>query len=190
MGIGELFIVALGLSADAFAVSLCKGLSMRKLDFKTAGLISFSFGIFQAGMPIIGYLLASRFSGYVESFDHWIAFALLALLGIKMLVDALKGGDDRNPRSCPSGIRAGELFLLSLATSIDALAVGITFAVLSVRISLAASVIGITTLVLSFCGIMIGHRFGIRFKKFAEIGGGLILILIGIKVLFDHMIFC
>lgn len=189
MGFFELFLIALGLSADAFAVSLCKGLCMRRLDYKSASLISFSFGLFQAGMPIIGYLLASRLSGYVETFDHWIAFALLTLLGIKMLVEALKKPDLREESVCSNGIRLGELLLLSLATSIDALAVGITFAILTVDLFFASATIGLTTLILSFCGVLIGHRFGVRFKKPAEIAGGVILILIGLKVLADHLLF-
>ncbi len=188
MGFFELLLIALGLSADAFAVSLCKGLCMRKLDVKSAALIAFSFGFFQAGMPVIGYLLASRLSGYVETFDHWIAFALLILLGIKMLVEALKKPDAPEDK-CPVGIRPGELLLLSLATSIDALAVGITFAFLKVNLFFAVTTIGLTTLILSFCGVLLGHRFGVRFKKPAEIAGGLILILIGLKVLADHMLF-
>jgi len=189
MGFFELFLIALGLSADAFAVSLCKGLCMRRLDFKSASLIAFSFGFFQAAMPLLGYLLASRLSGYVEGFDHWIAFALLTLLGIKMLVEALKKTKTREEESCPTGIRLGELLLLSIATSIDALAVGITFAILTVNLFFASTTIGLTTFILSFCGIMIGHRFGVRFKKPAEIAGGSILILIGLKVLADHLLF-
>jgi putative Mn2+ efflux pump MntP len=189
MGFLELLLIAFGLSADAFAVSLCKGLCMRKLDFKSTTLISFSFGIFQAAMPLLGYVLASRFRGYVESFDHWIAFALLALLGVKMLAEALKKPEVSEDKACPTGIRPGELLLLSLATSIDALAVGITFALLSVNLFLASTTIGVTTLVLSFCGVLIGHRFGVRFKKAAEIAGGGILILIGLKVLADHLFF-
>lgn len=188
MGFFELLLIALGLSADAFAVSLCKGLCMPKLRLKSAVLISFFFGFFQAAMPIIGYLLASRLSGYVENFDHWIAFALLVLLGIKMLVETLKK-PDASEEECHVGIRFGELLLLSLATSIDALAVGITFAFLKVDLFFAATTIGLTTLILSFCGVLIGHRFGVRFKKPAEIAGGSILILIGLKVLADHLLF-
>lgn len=188
MGFFELLMIALGLSADAFAVSMCKGLCMRKLDVKSSTLIASFFGFFQAAMPVIGYLLASRLSGYVETFDHWIAFGLLILLGIKMLVEALKK-PEAPEEECHVGIRFGELLLLSLATSIDALAVGITFAFLKVNLLFAAATIGLTTLILSFCGVLIGHRFGIRFKKPAEIAGGSVLILIGLKVLADHMIF-
>ncbi len=189
MGVIELLLIALGLSADAFAVSLCKGLGMHKLNIKVAAIIAFFFGLFQAVMPLLGYILASRFRGYVESFDHWIAFALLALLGIKMLTEALKKPDISEGKACPTDLRLGELLLLSLATSIDALAVGITFALLSVNLFLASATIGLTTFTLSFCGVLIGHRFGIRFKKSAEIAGGVILILIGLKVLADHLFF-
>lgn len=189
MSFFELLLIAFGLSADAFAVSLCKGLCMHKINIKMTMLISFSFAIFQAAMPLLGYFLASRFRGYVESFDHWIAFALLAFLGIKMLADALKKNEGINKEDCPAGIRISELFVLSVATSIDALAVGITFAILSVNLFHASLIIGLTTFTLSFIGVIIGNRFGIRFKKPAEIVGGLILVLIGFKILADHMLF-
>lgn len=189
MSFFELLLIAFGLSADAFAVSLCKGLCMHKINVKQTVLISFSFAVFQAGMPLIGFFLASRFRGYVESFDHWIAFALLAFLGIKMLADALKKEDEMSKEDCPVGIRIGELLVLSVATSIDALAVGITFAILSVDLFRASLIIGLTTFTLSFIGVLIGNHFGIRFKKPAEIIGGIILVLIGFKILADHMIF-
>lgn len=189
MGFWELCIIAVGLSADAFAVSLCKGLSMRRLNAKVVVAVPLFFGLFQAGMPLLGYFLASRFRGYVESFDHWIAFALLSVIGIKMFSEALKEPVDDDSCGCRPGIRFGELLLLSLATSIDALAVGITFAILSVHLLPASSTIGLMTLILSLGGIYIGHRFGVRFKKPAEIAGGLILILMGLKILAEHLIF-
>ena len=185
MGFWELLLVGVGLSADAFAVAICKGLAMEKLDRGRALLIGAFFGGFQALMPLIGWLLGARFEKYIANYDHWIAFALLAVIGGKMIYDALK-----KPESCPAGgadFSLKELTLLAVATSIDALAVGVSFAFLSVNIWEAISVIGVTTFVLSVLGVAVGHRFGGKHRSAAEIAGGTILILIGLKTLLTHL---
>ena len=181
----ELFLLGVGLSMDAFAVSVCKGLGMRKLNKKQAVIIGLYFGGFQALMPLIGCLLGSQFQKYITSIDHWIAFGLLAFIGGHMLWEVWKGDDEEAEEAGP--LRLGELTLLAIATSIDALAVGITFAFLGVNIVSAISIIGCTTFVLSGVGAMVGYRFGLRYKKKAEIAGGVILILIGLKILLEHL---
>ena len=182
MGLTELFLIAVGLSMDAFAVSICKGLSVKKLSVKHALLAGLYFGGFQFLMPVIGWLLGYRFEALIASVDHWIAFALLGLIGANMIKESCaeeeKLDDDFGPKT---------MLLLAVATSIDALAVGITFAFLAVHILQAAGLIGVTTFLLSALGIAIGHAFGARYKAGAERLGGVILILIGLKILLEHL---
>ena len=188
MGIVELFLTAIALSMDAFAVSVCKGLGMRRMRYDQALVISLYFGVFQALMPLSGWLLGTSFSRYIQAFDHWIAFVLLAFLGGKMLWDVFHEKEDGEQESAERRLDHRELFMLAIATSIDALAVGIAFACLDVNIWSSISIIGVTTLVISFAGVWIGNRFGNRFQKKAEIAGGLVLILIGVKILAEHLI--
>lgn len=188
MGIVELLLTAIALSMDAFAVSVCKGLGMRRMRYDQALVISLYFGVFQALMPLIGWLLGTSFSRYIQAFDHWIAFVLLAFLGGKMLWDVFHEKEDGKQESAERRLDHRELFMLAIATSIDALAVGIAFACLDVNIWSSISIIGVTTLVISFAGVWIGNRFGNRFQKKAEIAGGLVLILIGVKILAEHLI--
>ena len=170
----ELFLIGIGLSMDAFAVSICKGLSMQKIDKKYTLCIGLFFGGFQALMPLTGYLLGSRFSGYIERFDHWIAFVLLALIGFNMIKESREEEEEEEKPY------AG-------ATSIDALAVGVTFAFLQVNIVPAITIIGCTTFVISIAGVYVGNVFGSRYKSRAELTGGVILILIGLKILLEHL---
>ena len=182
----ELFLIGVGLSADAFSVSVCKGLNMRKINIGHAYIIALFFGGFQAIMPLIGYLLGTSFSSYIESFDHWIAFALLSFIGGKMVIEAIRekdGGDEKKTDI----LRIGELTVLAVATSIDALAVGITFAFLKANIFFSIIIIGVTTFALSLGGVFLGNRFGAKYKNKAEIAGGVILILIGLKILLEHL---
>ncbi|WP_302680566.1 manganese efflux pump MntP family protein [uncultured Ruminococcus sp.] len=188
MGIVELLLTAIALSMDAFAVSVCKGLGMRRMRYDQALVISLYFGVFQALMPLIGWLLGTSFSRYIQAFDHWIAFVLLTFLGGKMLWDVFHEKEDGEQESAERRLDHRELFMLAIATSIDALAVGIAFACLDVNIWSSISIIGVTTLVISFAGVWIGNRFGNRFQKKAEIAGGLVLILIGVKILAEHLI--
>lgn len=188
MGIVELLLTAIALSMDAFAVSVCKGLGMRRMRYDQALVISLYFGVFQALMPLIGWLLGTSFSRYIQAFDHWIAFVLLAFLGGKMLWDVFHEKENGEQESAERRLDHRELFMLAIATSIDALAVGIAFACLDVNIWSSISIIGVTTLVISFAGVWIGNRFGNRFQKKAEIAGGLVLILIGVKILAEHLI--
>lgn len=186
MGFLELFFIAVGLSADAFSVSVCKGLNMRKLNLKHAYIIALFFGVFQAAMPLLGYLLGTGFSEYIESFDHWIAFGLLAFIGGKMVIEALSEKDDGEEKKTDT-LSIGELVVLAIATSIDALAVGITFAFLKVNVLPSVLLIGVTTFALSLGGVLLGNRFGAKYKTKAEIAGGVILILIGLKILLEHL---
>jgi putative Mn2+ efflux pump MntP len=185
MPLWSLFLIALGVSADAFAVALGKGLHMRRLNYRHAVIIAVTFAVFQVVMPLLGWFVGTQFHQFITEVDHWVAFGLLVLIGGKMLWDAIRGGDlddDDDGR-----LRVRQLLLLALATSIDALAVGISFAFLDVVIVEAIMVIGVTTLVLTFLGVLVGHRAGLRFRGPAEIVGGVILILIGVKILFDHL---
>ena len=181
MGILELFILAVGLSMDAFAVSVCKGLSLGKIEVKHMLKAGVWFGGFQALMPLIGYLLGSRFSDLVSKYDHWIAFILLVLIGANMIKEAL-GGEEEGVDSL---MDIKTMFLLAVATSIDALAIGVTFAFLDVAIIPAISFIGIVTFILSAVGVKIGSVFGYKYKSKAEICGGIILVLLGIKILLE-----
>lgn len=187
MGLFELLLIAVGLSMDAFAVAICKGLNMVKINYRHSLVIALFFGFFQALMPLIGWLLGTRFEQYITSVDHWVAFVLLGFIGGKMIYEALSGSEDTDAECC--GLDLKELFVLAIATSIDALAVGITFAILpGVDIWPSIGIIGAITFVLSFLGVIIGNRFGIRYKKKAELFGGIVLVLIGIKILIDHLL--
>ena len=182
----ELFLIGIGLSMDAFAVSICKGLSMQKIDKKYTLCIGLFFGGFQALMPLTGYLLGSKFSGYIERFDHWIAFVLLALIGFNMIKESRE--EEEEEEKPYAGVNFKELLILAVATSIDALAVGITFALLpDVNVPLAVCLIGITTFLCSAAGLRVGNLFGLRYKAKAELAGGIILILIGLKILLEHL---
>ena len=183
-----LLLMGAGLSMDAFAVSICKGLSMRKVNKKQCLVIGLFFGGFQALMPFIGWVLGSQFEQYITSIDHWIAFILLGFIGGKMVVEAIREKDQAvevGKMDPPPDFK--EMFILAIASSIDALAVGITFAFLQVPIVEAISVIGITTFVISVIGVYVGNFFGNRYKKKAELAGGMILILIGVKILLEHL---
>lgn len=178
----DLFILAVGLSMDAFAVSVCKGLSVRQLKFSHACTVGLYFGGFQFLMPLIGYLLGSQFQRYITSIDHWIAFVLLALIGANMIKESRGEAEQLN-----DSFSFTTMLPLAIATSIDALAVGITFAFLQVSILPAVTFIGCTTFVLSAIGIKIGHIFGTRYKSRAEFIGGIVLIAIGCKILLEHL---
>lgn len=183
-----LFLMGVGLSMDAFAVSICKGLAMRKVNKKQAFVIGLFFGGFQALMPFIGWALGSQFESYITSIDHWIAFVLLVVIGGNMVKEAVseKGGEDEVEQMDPP-LDIKEMFILAIATSIDALAVGITFAFLNYPIVEAITIIGITTFVISIIGVHVGNFFGSKYKKRAEIVGGVILILLGVKILLEHL---
>lgn len=183
MRLTELLVLAVGLSMDAFAVAVCKGLSIRELRLRHAVIVGVWFGAFQALMPAIGWLLGSAFADMITKIDHWIAFGLLAFIGGNMVREAL-GGDDEE---CDPSLAPMTMLLLAVATSIDALAVGVTFAFLRVDIVPAVSLIGVCTFVLSAAGVKIGHVFGTRYKSKAELLGGVVLILIGLKILLEHL---
>lgn len=183
MDLIELFLIAVGLSMDAFAVSVCKGLAMPKCTFKKAAIVGLWFGGFQALMPAIGYILGAQFQEAIASIDHWIAFVLLALIGGNMIHEAL----DNDEEEADASLDVKTMFLLAVATSIDALAIGITFAFLKVSIIPAVCFIGIVTFIISFAGVKIGNVFGARYKNKAEIVGGVILILLGLKILLEHL---
>lgn len=189
MGIGELFLLAVGLSMDAFAVSVCKGLAMKKATLKAEATCGLWFGGFQMLMPVTGFFLGSLFAEAIEAFDHWVAFGLLVIIGINMLKEALEkedeSGDDPE-KDADLSVRT--MFLMAVATSIDALAVGISLAMVgSVNIWLAAAFIGICTCLLSALGVKIGNVFGSRYEKKAKLAGGVILILLGVKILLEHL---
>ena len=184
MGLLELFVVGAGLAMDAFAVSVCKGLSMRKMSIKSGCIVGGYFGFFQAMMPTIGFFLGVGFKDYIVAIDHWIAFVLLAIIGGNMIKESMEsdceecGDDDLSFKA---------MLPLAVATSIDALAVGVTFAFLNVNIYLAAIIIGVTTFIISFAGVKIGNVFGLKYKSKAELAGGCILILMGLKILLEHL---
>lgn len=184
MSLLTLFVTAVGLSMDAFAVAICKGLAMKKLSWKKALVIGLWFGGFQALMPTLGYLLGTRFQQAVTAIDHWIAFILLSLIGFSMIREALSKDQDDGVND---SLDVKTMFLLALATSIDALAVGVTYAFLQVRIVPAVTFIGVTTLVLSIAGVKIGNVFGLRYKARAEVAGGTILIVMGTRILLEHL---
>lgn len=183
MSFVELLLIAVGLSMDAFAVSICKGLAMKKCTVKKAGIVGLYFGIFQAGMPLLGYVLGVQFRGLITNIDHWITFVLLGFIGLNMIREALSGEEEEESDS----LQVKEMLALAVATSIDALAVGVTFAFLNVAIVPAVSFIGIITFLICVAGVKIGNVFGSRYKSKAEFAGGLILILMGIKILLEHL---
>ena len=183
MNVWELFFIAVGLSMDAFAVSVCKGLAMEKAPLKKAAIAGVWFGSFQALMPLLGYLLGNRFEKYITHIDHWITFGLLALIGANMVKEAFSKEEEK----ASSTMYFKEMFLLAVATSIDALAVGITFAFLRVDLLPAVCLIGATTFVLSALGVKVGNLFGSRYKSRAELAGGILLILMGVKILLEHL---
>jgi putative Mn2+ efflux pump MntP len=183
MGVVELILIAIGLAMDAFAVSLGKGLTLKRVDGKFALVAGAWFGGFQALMPIIGYLLGRTFAGFVISVDHWIAFVLLALIGINMIRDTLWGDKEQHT----SDFSARSMFLMAVATSIDALAVGVTMAFLDVNIWIAATVIGVITFALSAVGVVLGYRFGTLLGSKAGLLGGVILIGLGVKIILEHL---
>ena len=185
MGFFELFLIGIGLSMDAFAVAICKGLGMERINKRDALLLALFFGGFQALMPLMGYLPGSRFASYIERWDHWIAFVLLAFIGGNMIRES-REQEEEEAKHCGS-IRYRELFTLAVATSIDALAVGVSFAFLGVHIAPAVTLIGCTTFVLTLVGVWVGNLFGSRYKSRAELTGGIILILIGVKILLEHL---
>ena len=187
MGLLELFILAVGLSMDAFAVSACKGLSVKKMEPKHALICGAYFGGFQALMPYAGWLLGAQFAGYIQHLDHWLAFFLLAFIGGKMVWESLKGEAEETACAVSVTLDYKQLLLMAVATSIDALAVGVTFAFLNVDILPAVTVIGCTTFVISLAGVVIGTFFGARLQCWAEIAGGVILILLGGKILLEHL---
>lgn len=179
----EILLISIGLAMDAFAVSICKGLAMTKMNWKKAVIIGLYFGIFQAIMPIIGYYLGESFQGLVTSIDHWIIFGLLAFIGGNMIKEAL----DKEKQEVNDNIDIKTMIILAIATSIDALAVGITLAFLEINLTLAVSLIGIITFILSVIGVKIGNKFGAKYERKAELVGGLILIFIGVKILIEHL---
>lgn len=191
MNFVELLIIAIGLSMDAFAVSIGKGLSLKKIKLSHALKVGLWFGGFQALMPLIGYLLGSTFAEIVSTFDHWVAFVLLSLIGGNMIKESLENDSD-NDCDCnkkdKNGFGLTTMFTLAVATSIDALAIGVTFAFFKVAIIPAIITIGITTFLFSVAGLKIGHIFGCKYKSHAELFGGVILILIGLKILIEHTI--
>lgn len=188
MGFIELFLIGVGLSMDAFAVSICQGLSMTKIKWGHALTVGLYFGGFQALMPFTGWMLGSQFAGRIQRYDHWVAFVLLVLIGGNMIREALSGEEDEaEDAAIGAGLDHKKLFLMAIATSIDALAVGVTFAFLDTAILPAIGIIGTTTFFISVAGVAVGCWFGARYKKRAEITGGVILVLLGVKILLEHL---
>jgi len=183
MSIWEILLLGVGLSMDAFAVSICKGLSVKKVKWQHLLCVGAYFGIFQALMPTLGYFLGTTFSNLIDQFDHWVAFILLAIIGVNMVREALSKDEDET--NDDFGFKT--MLLLAIATSIDALAVGVTFALEGTDIALAACLIGLTTFTLSPIGLLVGNRFGLRYKSKAELVGGLVLIGIGLKILLEGL---
>ncbi|BAK99166.1 hypothetical protein OBV_19680 [Oscillibacter valericigenes Sjm18-20] len=186
MGLFELFLIGVGLSMDAFAVAICQGLCMRKFSFQYAFVIALFFGGFQAIMPFLGWILGSRFAGYIQSVDHWVAFALLLVIGGNMVREST-GREEETKCAVEVRMDLKRLTVLAVATSIDALAVGVTFAFLNVKIVPAVFIIGVITFLLSLIGVAVGNFFGARYKRHAEFTGGVILILLGAKILLEHL---
>lgn len=180
----EILLIGIGLSMDAFAVSICKGFSIKKLNLKKSFTVGLYFGGFQALMPLIGYFLGSVFTNFVTAIDHWIAFILLSLIGGNMIIETLKSNGNEN---YDDSLDFKTMLILAIATSIDALAVGITFAFLNVNVGIAVSLIGLITFIISFIGVNIGNKFGSKYGNKAQILGGIVLIIIGIKILIEHL---
>ncbi len=188
MSFVDLLLIGVGLSMDAFAVSVCKGLAMTRVNKKQCFVIALFFGGFQSLMPLLGWLLGTTVANYVSMFDHWIAFILLAYVGGKMIVDAIhEWNEDLHPDALDMPLDMKELVLLAIATSIDAFAVGITFSFLSVNIGKAVGIIGVTTFLLSAIGVYLGNIFGSKLRSKAELAGGIILIALGIRILITHL---
>lgn len=183
MGTIELLLLSVGLAMDAFAVSICKGISMKKMNWKKALIIGLYFGGFQALMPVIGYFLGTAFELIITNIDHWVAFILLGIIGGNMIKESFEDESD----SCNDDVGFKTMVILAIATSIDALTVGITFAFLKVNLIAAISMIGVITLALSVIGTKIGNKFGNKYKNKAELVGGIILVLLGIKILLEHL---
>lgn len=186
MNISEIFLIGVGLSMDAFAVAVCKGLNQKKFSIKNGFIIALFFGGFQALMPFLGWALGKQFEKYITSIDHWIAFVLLGFIGGKMIYEALTEKEETQESAVREILDLKEILVLSVATSIDALAVGITFAFLTVNIASSVTLIGLTTFVISFAGFVIGNKFGAKYQNKAELLGGIILVLIGFKILLEH----
>ena len=189
MGLFEVLVLSVGLSMDAFAVSVCKGLAMGKIKWKNACIVGLWFGAFQAGMPLCGYFLGASFQQYIEAVDHWVAMALLSLIGLNMIREAVFGGDDE---CCDCSVRARDMIAPAFATSIDALVVGIAMAMAresgkGLNVFISVAIIGTVTFGLCVAGVKIGGIFGSKYKKAAEIAGGIILILIGVKTVLEHL---
>lgn len=184
MSFVEVLLIGIGLSMDAFSVSICKGLTTKKFSWKMALICGLWFGFFQALMPVIGFFLGVQFEEYITAFDHWIAFGLLVLIGANMIREAIWGSDDQNNNGA---LDFKTMLLLAIATSIDALAVGVSFACIQVRLWSSVLIIGLTTFLFSIIGVKIGNVFGSKFEKSAGIVGGIILILIGLKILLEHL---
>lgn len=183
MNLFGLIVLSIGLGMDAFAVSICKGVSFKRKNFKKSIIVASYMGIFQALMPVIGYFLGISFADKITSIDHWVAFILLLVIGIKMLKESL----NKEKEIVNDSVDIKEMLVLAVATSIDALAVGITFSFLNVNLWIAITLIGTITFILSFIGTKIGNLFGDKYEKKAELVGGLILILLGIKILLEHL---
>lgn len=183
MSIVELFVLAAALSMDAFAVAICKGLAMKRITFRDVCTVGLWFGGFQALMPLIGYFLGTQFADYIISIDHWVAFVLLAAIGINMIREALSGEEEEADDS----LSVKKMLALAIATSIDALAVGVTFAFLQVQIVAAVSFIGVITFIFSAVGVKIGNVFGVKYKQKAELAGGATLVILGVKILLEHL---
>ena len=186
MGIIELLLIAVSLSMDAFAVAVCKGLAMKKVSLKEPCIVGAWFGGFQALLPAIGFFLGAAFEKYITPIDHWVAFGLLGIIGANMIKEALSK-DEEEP---DASLGARGMFIMAVATSIDALAVGITFAFLIDGVGhliFAFAAIGVTTFILSAIGVKVGNIFGVKYKSKAELVGGVILILLGVKILLEHL---
>ena len=178
----EIFFIGVGLAMDAFAVSICKGLSIKKINYKKYFIIAMYFSLFQMIMPLIGYFLGSTFESMIVSVDHWIAFIMLFIIGLNMIIESFNNNEEFN-----SNIDLKTMLPLAIATSIDALAVGITFAFLRVNLLLSIITIGVVTFIITFMGTIIGNKVGSKFENVSTILGGLILIFIGLKILFEHL---
>lgn len=187
MQIFEVALIGIGLAMDAFAVSICKGLQMRKINYRFTAIIAGFFGVFQAIMPLIGWILGKQFQRYIVRIDHWIAFVLLGVIGINMIRESREDDDENTCKNHLEKLDYKELVLLAIATSIDALAVGVTFAFLKVNIISSITIIGIITFCIAFSGVAIGNIFGMKYKAKAEVFGGAVLILMGVKILLEHL---
>lgn len=187
MGIISIFLIALSLAMDAFAVSVSNGLLLKNIKISNAIKFGVFFGVFQFIMPILGWVFAKNFSSVIKSFDHWIAFSLLVLIGGKMFIDTFKNEDELNIKDEVNILSIYNLTILAIATSIDALAVGVSFALIDINIWFSSSVIGIVAFILSFLGVIIGKQIGFIFQKNAERAGGIILIFIGTRILIEHI---